>query len=59
LPRHARSLIFLHPIRYEPITVTAEPPEPCRDFGATADRLVLPEAGRQAVKRTGPVPAPR
>jgi 23S rRNA pseudouridine1911/1915/1917 synthase len=30
---HARSLTFLHPIRYEPITVTAPLPETWRDFG--------------------------
>lgn len=29
---HARSLTFLHPVRYEPITLTAEPPEPWRRF---------------------------
>jgi 23S rRNA pseudouridine1911/1915/1917 synthase len=29
---HARSLRFLHPIRYEPITVTAPLPEAWRDF---------------------------
>jgi len=27
---HARSLTFLHPVRYEPITLTAEPPRPWR-----------------------------
>ncbi len=27
---HARALTFLHPIRYEPITLTAEPPRPWR-----------------------------
>ena len=27
---HARSLTFLHPIRYEPITLTADPPRPWR-----------------------------
>jgi 23S rRNA pseudouridine1911/1915/1917 synthase len=31
---HARSLTFLHPIRYEPITVTAELPAPWREIGA-------------------------
>lgn len=30
---HARSLTFLHPIRYEPITLTAELPEAWRRFG--------------------------
>ncbi len=29
---HARSLTFLHPVRYEPITLTAEPPETWRRF---------------------------
>jgi 23S rRNA pseudouridine1911/1915/1917 synthase len=29
---HARALTFLHPIRYEPITLTAELPEPWRRF---------------------------
>lgn len=29
---HARSLTFLHPIRFEPITVTAPLPEPWREF---------------------------
>jgi 23S rRNA pseudouridine1911/1915/1917 synthase len=29
---HARSLTFLHPVRYEPITLTAELPEPWRRF---------------------------
>jgi len=29
---HARSLTFLHPIRYEPITLVAEPPEAWRKF---------------------------
>jgi 23S rRNA pseudouridine1911/1915/1917 synthase len=29
---HARSLTFLHPVRYEPITLTAEPPEVWRRF---------------------------
>ena len=28
---HARSLTFLHPIRYEPVTVTAEPPHIWRE----------------------------
>jgi 23S rRNA pseudouridine1911/1915/1917 synthase len=27
---HARSLTFLHPVRYEPLTVTADPPRPWR-----------------------------
>ncbi|MBL8794086.1 MAG: RluA family pseudouridine synthase [Planctomycetia bacterium] len=27
---HARTLTFMHPIRYEPITLTAEPPRPWR-----------------------------
>ena len=27
---HARALTFLHPVRYEPITLTAEPPRPWR-----------------------------
>ena len=27
---HARRLTFLHPVRYEPITLTAEPPRPWR-----------------------------
>jgi 23S rRNA pseudouridine1911/1915/1917 synthase len=30
---HARSLTFLHPIRYEPITVTAPLPESWRELG--------------------------
>ena len=30
---HARSLTFLHPIRYEPITATAPLPETWREFG--------------------------
>jgi 23S rRNA pseudouridine1911/1915/1917 synthase len=30
---HARSLTFLHPIRYEPITVTAALPDTWRDLG--------------------------
>jgi 23S rRNA pseudouridine1911/1915/1917 synthase len=30
---HARSLMFLHPIRYEPITVTAPLPESWRELG--------------------------
>jgi 23S rRNA pseudouridine1911/1915/1917 synthase len=29
---HARSLTFMHPIRYEPITLTADLPEPWRRF---------------------------
>jgi 23S rRNA pseudouridine1911/1915/1917 synthase len=33
---HARSLTFLHPIRYEPITVTAPLPETWRDLGDMA-----------------------
>jgi 23S rRNA pseudouridine1911/1915/1917 synthase len=32
---HARSLTFLHPIRYEPITVTAPLPETWREFAPT------------------------
>ena len=31
---HARSLTFLHPIRYEPVTVTAPLPDTWRDFAA-------------------------
>jgi 23S rRNA pseudouridine1911/1915/1917 synthase len=31
---HARSLTFLHPIRYEPVTVTAPLPESWRELGA-------------------------
>jgi 23S rRNA pseudouridine1911/1915/1917 synthase len=27
---HARSLTFLHPVRYDPLTLTAEPPRPWR-----------------------------
>jgi 23S rRNA pseudouridine1911/1915/1917 synthase len=27
---HARSLTFLHPVRYEPVTLTAEVPRPWR-----------------------------
>ena len=27
---HARALTFLHPVRYEPITLTADPPKPWR-----------------------------
>jgi len=30
---HGRSLTFLHPIRYEPVTVTAPLPETWRAFG--------------------------
>lgn len=30
---HARSLTFLHPIRYEPLTVVAPPPEAWRELG--------------------------
>lgn len=30
---HARSLTFLHPIRYEPVTVTAPLPEVWRELG--------------------------
>jgi 23S rRNA pseudouridine1911/1915/1917 synthase len=33
---HGRSLTFLHPIRYEPVTVTAPLPEIWRDYGASA-----------------------
>jgi 23S rRNA pseudouridine1911/1915/1917 synthase len=33
---HARSLTFLHPIRYEPITVTAPAPETWRPWTAEA-----------------------
>jgi 23S rRNA pseudouridine1911/1915/1917 synthase len=33
---HGRNLTFLHPIRYEPVTVTAPLPETWRDFGAGA-----------------------
>ncbi len=29
---HSRSLTFLHPIRYEPMTVTAAPPEMWRPW---------------------------
>jgi 23S rRNA pseudouridine1911/1915/1917 synthase len=39
---HARSLTFLHPIRYEPITLTAELPRPWRGRFA----YVLQEAKR-------------
>jgi 23S rRNA pseudouridine1911/1915/1917 synthase len=39
---HARSLTFLHPIRYEPITLTAEVPRPWRGRFA----YVMPEALR-------------
>jgi 23S rRNA pseudouridine1911/1915/1917 synthase len=31
---HARSLTFLHPIRYEPVTVTAPPPDAWRELDA-------------------------
>jgi 23S rRNA pseudouridine1911/1915/1917 synthase len=31
---HGRSLTFLHPIRYEPVTVTAPPPDAWRDYVA-------------------------
>ncbi len=31
---HGRSLTFLHPIRYEPVTVTAPLPETWREFGS-------------------------
>ena len=34
---HARSLTFLHPIRYEPITVTAPPSPTWRELGVEAD----------------------
>ena len=30
---HARGLTFLHPIRYEPVTLVAPLPEPWREFG--------------------------
>jgi 23S rRNA pseudouridine1911/1915/1917 synthase len=30
---HARSLTFLHPIRYEPVTVTAPPPDAWQELG--------------------------
>lgn len=33
---HARSLTFLHPIRYEPVTVVAPLPEAWRELGALA-----------------------
>jgi 23S rRNA pseudouridine1911/1915/1917 synthase len=29
---HARSLTFLHPIRYEPVEVVADPPESWRNW---------------------------
>jgi 23S rRNA pseudouridine1911/1915/1917 synthase len=32
---HARSLTFLHPVRYEPVTVTAPLPDIWRDLGVT------------------------
>src|SRR5207253_11430532 len=31
---HARSLTFLHPIRYEPVTVVAPPPDAWRELAA-------------------------
>jgi 23S rRNA pseudouridine1911/1915/1917 synthase len=34
---HARSLTFLHPIRYEPLTVTAPLPETWRELGIRAE----------------------
>jgi 23S rRNA pseudouridine1911/1915/1917 synthase len=34
---HARSLTFLHPIRYEPITLTAALPAYWRDIGLTIE----------------------
>jgi 23S rRNA pseudouridine1911/1915/1917 synthase len=36
---HARSLTFLHPIRYEPITVVAPLPETWRELGIEHDLL--------------------
>jgi 23S rRNA pseudouridine1911/1915/1917 synthase len=45
---HARSLTFLHPIRFEPITVTAPLPEPWCEFAAALDS---PEGVRQAAVR--------
>jgi 23S rRNA pseudouridine1911/1915/1917 synthase len=39
---HARSLTFLHPVRYEPVTITAEAPRPWRGRFAYLFR----EAGR-------------
>ena len=38
---HARALTFLHPVRYEPITLTAEPPKQWRGRFAY---LLNPEA---------------
>ncbi len=35
---HARSLTFLHPIRYEPLTVTAPAPEAWRPWALTEPR---------------------
>ncbi len=36
---HARSLIFLHPIRYEPLTVTAPLPPTWNEYGVTTAAL--------------------
>ncbi|HMP01403.1 MAG TPA: RluA family pseudouridine synthase [Gemmatales bacterium] len=43
---HARSLTFLHPIRYEPITVTAEVPESWQSLAATGWDFKQAEAKR-------------
>jgi 23S rRNA pseudouridine1911/1915/1917 synthase len=44
---HARSLTLLHPIRYDPLTITAPPPATWRELGFdVADAVASEERGR-------------
>ena len=57
---HARSLTFLHPIRYEPLTVTAPAPEAWRPWARNRAATVrerektapLPSAARKSPPET-------
>jgi len=40
---HGRGLTFLHPIRYEPLTVVAPLPELWRELGITEQMAAAPE----------------
>jgi 23S rRNA pseudouridine1911/1915/1917 synthase len=41
---HARSLTLMHPVRYEPVTITAPPPAAWSTLGVDLPSIVPPES---------------